>query len=292
MGDAYLVQVPEEGHPYIFFEKPAEGLLPKSGLVRDLLERDRLLIVLLHVGDDAPQPVGGEPIPLFVRGQHAGGEIPYEPCQHLQGQPLRLQVKGGCVLYVESGDVLQQLADLQIGGEFFIAYQVRPAKDVVVLNVGHAVLEKFSGYVDTKEHGGLVIAEGAVHLHGLDGHNLFFREREFRALHGDVRQAVQGVQDLQLLVPVERAVASRRGVEGQVYTGVPDVVEGLVVGVVHMQYPPSIFRKKHSRKGEINQYRLKTCQKLICFSNIVRVMIIHVKRKQKENRSITVERSV
>lgn len=186
MGGADLVQVSEKGHPYIFFEKPAESLLAQSGLVRDLLESDRLLVVLLHVGDDAPQPVGGEPVPLFVRGKHAGGEIPYEPCQHLQGQPLRLQVEGGRVLDVEPGDGLQELTDFQVGGEFLIAHQVRTAEDVVVSNVRHTVLKVFPRYVDAKEHGGLVIAEGAVDLHGLHRHEKLFGERVLCALHGDI----------------------------------------------------------------------------------------------------------
>ena len=254
VGDADLVQILEEGHPYIFFEKTAEGLLPKSSPVCDVPERDRLLVVLLHVGDDIPQAVDCEPVPLFVRGQHAGGKVPYEAGQHLQGQALRFQVKGGGVLDVEPGHIFKELADLQVGRKIFVAYQVRPAQDVVVLNVRHAVLKVLSCYMDAQEHGGLVVAEGAVHLHGLYGHELLFGEREFCSLHGDVRQAVQRIQDLQLLVPVERPVAAGHGVEGDVYAGIPDVVEGFIVRLCHLQYPPYVFWKKHSRKGETNQY--------------------------------------
>ena len=212
-----FIQILEEGHPYIFFEKTAEGLLPKSSPVCDVPERDRLLVVLLHVGDDIPQAVDCEPVPLFVRGQHAGGKVPYEAGQHLQGQALRFQVKGGGVLDVEPGHIFKELADLQVGRKIFVAYQVRPAQDVMVFNVRHTVLEMLPGNVDAQEHGSLVIAEGTVHLHGLHCHKLLFWERVLCAFHGDVRQDVQRVQDLQLLVPVERPVAAGGCVESHVY---------------------------------------------------------------------------
>ena len=209
MGQTHAVEVLRKGNPNILAEHTAEIVAVEAEMVRDLVEGQRFHVMFVNIGDDLLDPelaAAGFGQILLVKRY---GEVLDQPVQHIESDrlcrdhiPLRL-------FDMKRDQVLEALADLQIGRNELVSQFSPAADDLEVALVAHEPLDEVVVYAEHDHHIG-VRTPGFVDLVCIDDDKLTRYEPVLGAFEKEARVSVQNIDQFKGVVPVRRQVFAGR----------------------------------------------------------------------------------
>ena len=206
MCQADMVGVLSERDADILAEHAAEVVAVEAKFPCDLLERKGLHIVVIDVRDDLSDPkliAAGLGEIFFVQRDR---KIRDQPVKDIQRDRLSCDPVALGLTDMESHQLLEAFADLQVLGDELIGQLRAAADDLESALVAHQALDQFVIDAENDHHVG-VRAAGLMDLVGVDDDEFAGHELVLCPFQIETRITVQNIDKFQGVVPMRRGIS-------------------------------------------------------------------------------------